>query len=156
MNRTREERMKEEAQRLNVPLDDVLDIIDAEIELDAWKMMLEHPNIDDANCMIPRPYVEQRIANLMEDINDMKLTIAEKRTTELYRELSEKMSWCAGAIARMANHVVDNWLPNDLHTHPEGLRPFLVPIPINDRVMHLAKTALKVERYRNELREAQA
>lgn len=156
MNKTKEERMKEEARRLNVPMADVLDIIDAEIELDGWKMMLTHPNIDDPNCMTSRPYVEQRIDNLMEDINDMKLTIAEKRTIELYRELGEKMSWCAGAIARMANHVVDNQRPNDLDTHPLGLRPYLVPIPMNDRVIHLAQTALKVEQYRNDLREAQA
>jgi hypothetical protein len=154
--KTKEERMKEEARRLNVPMADVLDIIDAEIEMEGWKTLLTHPNIDDPNCIIQRPYVEERIDNMMQDINDMKLTIAEKRTIELYRELQEKMSFCAGAISRMANHVVDNWLANDLDTHPEGLRPYLVPIPMNDRVMHLAKTALKVERYRNELREAQA
>ena len=155
-NKTKEERMKQEAKKLNVPMADVIEIIDAEIELDGWKMILEHPNIDREDALVSRPYVEERIDILMGHINEMKLEIAEKRTAELYRDLAEKMQWCAGSIPRIANHVVDNQKENDLDTHSMGLRPYLVPIPMNDKVMHLAKTALKVEKYRNDLREAQA
>jgi len=154
--KTKEEQMKEEAKKLNVPMADVIEIIDAEIELDGWKMLLTHPNIDSPNCIVSRPYIEERIDVLMVHINEMKLEIAEKRTVELYRELGEAMSRCASSIPRIADHVIDTHKLNDLDTHPMGLRPYLVSLPVNDKTMNLAIKALKVEQYRNDLREAQA
>ena len=155
--------------RLYATKNELEPIMQVEIELTAYKHLLTHQNIDEPFFILSRALIEERVDSLMRQANQMRLALAEKATTRLYRELGIELARCASSIPRIANHVVDNFKTNmdDLLPTAEGiyydvtgkqrsfpfnLRPLELRIPITDKVRDLAMKALAVEDYRNELR----